>query len=268
MQEPNGPEAWTMHRITFLVLKSNFYIGIFSERRGQWKAATQSQEFLRTLQRYYNNTYADGDKQKAINIFLGHFQPHQGKPALWELDSDQHLTVGKRGAFPEDENVRPTIRRSLSDGNIKDSTIRDLNVTNCQQSSNIPDKHRHSESTPDIFTCGSAICHCRLIYGGMVKDQYCDTDHICYDEHGDCSNFVDLDWLSSSGNSCEEELLERSTSISSENIVNELRTEINTSASDSGSSMKGRQSVEELHKQGKYSESFERWVNYGEMLFV
>lgn len=25
----------------------------------------------------------------------------------------------------------------------------------------------------------------------------------------DCSNFVDLDWLSSSGNSCEEELLER-----------------------------------------------------------
>ncbi|KAL1339442.1 hypothetical protein HN51_027638 [Arachis hypogaea] len=241
---------------------------IFSERRGQWKAATQSQEFLRTLQRYYNNTYADGDKQKAINIFLGHFQPHQGKPALWELDSDQHLTVGKRGAFPEDENVRPTIRRSLSDGNIKDSTIRDLNVTNCQQSSNIPDKHRHSESTPDIFTCGSAICHCRLIYGGMVKDQYCDTDHICYDEHGDCSNFVDLDWLSSSGNSCEEELLERSTSISSENIVNELRTEINTSASDSGSSMKGRQSVEELHKQGKYSESFERWVNYGEMLFV
>lgn len=46
----------------------------------------------------------------------------------------------------------------------------------------------------------------------MFKDQYCDSDHICYDEHGDacdCSNFLDVDWLSSSGNSCEEELLER-----------------------------------------------------------
>ncbi|KAF3564593.1 hypothetical protein DY000_02018315 [Brassica cretica] len=41
---------------------------VFSERRGQWKAATQSQEFLRTLQRYYNNAYMDADKQDAINM--------------------------------------------------------------------------------------------------------------------------------------------------------------------------------------------------------
>ena len=59
---------------------------------------------------------------------------------------------------------RPTIKRSLSDGNIfceSHNTIRDLNVTNCQHSSEKTDKHRFSESTPDIFTCGSAICHCR-----------------------------------------------------------------------------------------------------------
>lgn len=43
-------------------------IQVFSERRGQWKAATQSQEFLRTLQRYYNNAYMDADKQDAINM--------------------------------------------------------------------------------------------------------------------------------------------------------------------------------------------------------
>lgn len=33
-----------------------------------------------------------------------------------------------------------------------------------------------------------------------------------YDDNGDafdCSNFVDLDWLSSSANSCEEELFDR-----------------------------------------------------------
>ncbi|KAG6475223.1 hypothetical protein ZIOFF_064441 [Zingiber officinale] len=69
---------------------------IFSERRGQWKAATQSQELLRTIQRYYNNAYMDAEKQNAINLFLGHFQPHQGKPALWELGSDQHYNIGRR----------------------------------------------------------------------------------------------------------------------------------------------------------------------------
>ncbi|KAL3008621.1 hypothetical protein AAZX31_07G042200 [Glycine max] len=243
---------------------------IFSERRGQWKAAAQSQEFIRTLQRYYNNTYLDGDKQKAINLLLGHFQPQQGNPALWELDSDQHYTVKKHGLYVADDSVRSTIKRSLSDGNIlseSDTTIRNLNVTNDQNSSEKPDKRFLSGSTPDIYTCGSDICHCRQIY---VNGQNCESDHICYDEHGDacdCSNFLDVDWLSSSGNSCEEELLERSTSISSENIANELIT-TETSASESGSSIKGRQSGEELNKDSKYSESFERWITQGEMLFI
>lgn len=43
-------------------------IQIFSAIRGQWKAATQSQEFFRTLQRYYNNAYMDAMKQDAINV--------------------------------------------------------------------------------------------------------------------------------------------------------------------------------------------------------
>lgn len=41
---------------------------IFSEKRGQWKAATQSQELLRTLQRYFSNAYVDAEKQDAINV--------------------------------------------------------------------------------------------------------------------------------------------------------------------------------------------------------
>ncbi|XP_052112871.1 phosphoinositide phosphatase SAC2 isoform X2 [Arachis duranensis] len=79
---------------------------IFSEKRGQWKAATQSQEYIRSFQRYYSNTYLDGNKQKAINLFLGHFQPQQGKPALWEIDSDQYCTVGKHGPSSVNSNVR------------------------------------------------------------------------------------------------------------------------------------------------------------------
>jgi len=29
--------------------------------------------------------------------FLGHFQPQQGKPALWELDSDQLYDTARHG---------------------------------------------------------------------------------------------------------------------------------------------------------------------------
>ncbi|KAL0814172.1 hypothetical protein Bca101_070615 [Brassica carinata] len=66
---------------------------VFPERQGKWKATTQSREFLKSIQRYYSNTYTDGEKQDAINLFLGYIQPQDGKPALWELDSDYYLHV-------------------------------------------------------------------------------------------------------------------------------------------------------------------------------
>ncbi|KAL2652583.1 hypothetical protein R1flu_020711 [Riccia fluitans] len=69
---------------------------VFPEK-GKWKATTQSREFLKSIRRYYSNTYTDGEKQDAINLFLGHFQPQEGKPALWELDSDYYLHVGGYG---------------------------------------------------------------------------------------------------------------------------------------------------------------------------
>ncbi|EPS70421.1 hypothetical protein M569_04342, partial [Genlisea aurea] len=91
---------------------------IFSERRGQWKAAIQSQEFLRTLQRYYSNVCMDAEKQDAINVLLGHFQPQPNKPALWELDSDQHYDLRRVGPNVAEDSVSISIKRSLSDGNI------------------------------------------------------------------------------------------------------------------------------------------------------
>ncbi|PKI57503.1 hypothetical protein CRG98_022154 [Punica granatum] len=76
---------------------------VFTERQGKWKAATQSREFLKSIKRYYSNTYTDGEKQDAINLFLGYFQPQEGKPALWELDSDYYLHVSGIGDdfFPQ-----------------------------------------------------------------------------------------------------------------------------------------------------------------------
>jgi hypothetical protein len=76
---------------------------VFPERQGKWKATTQSQEFLKSIRRYYSNTYTDGEKQDAINLFLGHFQPQAGKPALWELDSDYYLHAGGQGVEYSDK---------------------------------------------------------------------------------------------------------------------------------------------------------------------
>uniref|UniRef100_A0A5B7BQR1 Putative phosphoinositide phosphatase SAC1 n=1 Tax=Davidia involucrata TaxID=16924 RepID=A0A5B7BQR1_DAVIN len=70
---------------------------VFTERQGKWKATTQSREFLKSIKRYYSNAYTDGEKQDAINLFLGYFQPKEGKPALWELDSDYYLHIAGIG---------------------------------------------------------------------------------------------------------------------------------------------------------------------------
>ncbi|KDO73774.1 hypothetical protein CISIN_1g038661mg, partial [Citrus sinensis] len=139
---------------------------IFSERRGQWRAATQSQEFFRTLQRYYSNAYMDAEKQDAINVFLGHFQPQQDKPALWELDSDQHYGMGRNGQTNVDEDGRSFFKRSLSDGNILHETGSPMSATNVNEekfsSSGLPNQLRNrnnvlSESSPEISTSESDV---------------------------------------------------------------------------------------------------------------
>lgn len=52
----------------------------------------------------------------------------------------------------------------------------------------------------------------RQFFGDLQRDRCLETNHIYFSEHGymsHCSNFLDLDRLSSSGNSCEEEQFER-----------------------------------------------------------
>lgn len=62
------------------------------------------------------------------------------------------------------------------------------------------------------------FCRCtpsmsrRQLFPDSQQEQYLENDSIYYVERGDsfnCSNFLDVDWLSSSGNSCEEETYER-----------------------------------------------------------
>ncbi|KAL2539056.1 Phosphoinositide phosphatase SAC2 [Abeliophyllum distichum] len=265
---------------------------IFSETRGQWKAATQSQEFLRTLQRYYSNAYMDAEKQDSINIFLGHFQPQQGKPSLWELDSDQHYNVGRRGSDFVDETSRSIIKRSLSDGNIlcdSNSPIDDASLEQPEiPHKSLPVKVRGSntglsDSTPEISTCESDLSYSRYtpsmsrrrLFPDMQSEQCLENDSICFRERGDsfhCSNFLDVEWLSSSGNSCEEETYERSMLLGSPSAglsSDELKLGPSSSAYGSGSSLKGKEQVVAACSSdisSGFSERFVQWVTYGDML--
>lgn len=260
---------------------------IFSERRGQWRAATQSQEFFRTLQRYYSNAYMDTEKQNAINVFLGHFQPQQGKCEVWELDYDHLYNAYRNGQANVDNNGRSFFKRSLSDGNILHENITPASRSKIKKDlakSVLSDRSEGegamlSESTPEISTCESDLAYSRYtrsmprreLFGDMQRDRCVENDN---PDAFDSSNFVDLDWLSSSGNSCEEELMERSL-LSSENVVNGITVETTPSTSECGSSMKGREQtgmdlycndVPNYEVLGEFSDSFVRWVNYGEML--
>ncbi|XP_006362092.1 phosphoinositide phosphatase SAC2-like isoform X2 [Solanum tuberosum] len=210
---------------------------VFSEMRGQWKATTRSQEIIRSVQRFYRNAYMDPEKQDAINVFLGHFQPQEGGPALWELNPDQHYDVRKHGSSPTAERSR---------------------------------------YNPSMSS--------RQLFHDIQLDQCLGSSSFKFDEGAlfDSSNFLDVDWLSSSGNSCEEETYDRSSIIgspsrgmSSNSMTNELKAETNVSAPNSGASLKkvqtpGDISVDakvskEIHRQ--YSEKFIRWVNEGDVLF-
>ncbi|XP_042002395.1 phosphoinositide phosphatase SAC4-like isoform X3 [Salvia splendens] len=260
---------------------------IFSQRRGQWKAATQSQEFFRTLQRYYNNAYMDAEKQNAINVFLGHFQPQPDKPDLWELDSDQHYNVGRNGQSNSDHHERSLFIRSWSDGNIlreSHSPSSTSNMNKDMYTSSFPGESNRrsripSESTPNMYTSGSELAYSRELFAEMQRVRYLEHEN---GDAIDCSNFVDLDWLSSSGNSCEEELLERSMLIvsptamlSSENVMNGTISEIVPSTSECGSSRRGRDETGtelgygEAHNYEvleEFSDSFVHWVTYGEAI--
>ncbi|KAK6126688.1 hypothetical protein DH2020_039568 [Rehmannia glutinosa] len=262
---------------------------IFSERRGQWKAAIQSQEFFRTLQRYYSNAYMDAEKQNAINIFLGHFQPQPGKPDVWELNSDQ-LNMRRNGHSNIDDNGRSLVKRSWSEGHILRESRSPTSASSFSRGFPSADFSSESkggpkmlsESTPEI-TSERELAYLRYtplptreLFTAIQKDRY--LEH----ENGntiDCSNFVDVDWLSSSGNSFEEEWFERSMLtaspigiLSSENVLIGERI---PSTSECESSTRGMEQTgtdlrhyEPINDEvfEEFSDSFVRWVTNGETL--
>lgn len=250
---------------------------IFSERRGHWKAATQSQELIRTLQRYLRNAYLDPEKQDAINLFLGHFQPEVGKPALWELDSDHHYNIGRLTPPMSHEFSRSFLKRSLSDGVLIYESSSPATPADVGDSSNchrrLPDLKEDqtgiSESTPEISTCDTDITYSRFtpsmcarqLFTDMPDAEYLRGECSCYNEHGDefdCSDILALDWVSSSGNSCEEETYDRSSLVSSTASGSAVGSNMNEI-------MEGRQSTASPMPD-EFPDSFAQWVEFGTTL--
>ncbi|XP_010520516.1 PREDICTED: phosphoinositide phosphatase SAC3-like isoform X2 [Tarenaya hassleriana] len=272
---------------------------VFSERRGQWRAATQSQEFFRTLQRYYNNAYMDADKQDAINLFLGNFQPEQGRPAIWELRSDSRPN-GRNGEMSADEDERFHVKRCLSDGNILNESRTPMSAMSSKHESishkvfSEPSRgvsHILSESSPDISTSEDvALSRCtpsmprRQLFGDVQKVQHLGSDPGYLSEQEDLcsvSNFVDIERLSSSESLLENDLFDRLPTLtgystaemsSSENIINGGIGQSTPPSCECGpSSRKGKEPIgTDLSVHAKiredFSDSFKQWVAYGEAL--
>ena len=78
---------------------SEAHAAVFKHQRGDWRAATRLRDKLISLRRAIANGWYDDEKQGAINLFLGHFQPRAGASALWALDSDHYLHSGARIPF-------------------------------------------------------------------------------------------------------------------------------------------------------------------------
>lgn len=248
---------------------------VFSERRGRWKATTHSQEFFRTLQRYYTNAYLDAEKQDAINVFLGHFQPQQGKPALWELASDQHCNIGHRVADFVNGDPGSYFKRSLSDGNMLMPNAAGVSTPVTSQSlqprlpktersllaegtilENVDDsvnqtsysRFRQSTTRRQLFN------DCRRIksplYSGIVTESG-QQEAVLISTN---SQFNDFDWLASSGNSCEEDSGERCSMTTAFDINSSRNYSANDTVEEYDQTSEGTNGTEESNEGSNKSE--------------
>lgn len=58
-------------------------------RINQW--TSHSRDMIESFKRYYNNSFLDGQRQEAYNLFLGNYIFSHGQPMLWDLSTDYYL---------------------------------------------------------------------------------------------------------------------------------------------------------------------------------
>jgi len=65
----------------------------------QW--TSHSRDMVESFKRYYNNSFLDGQRQEAYNLFLGNYIFGQGQPMLWDLVTDYYLHHADPRAWSE-----------------------------------------------------------------------------------------------------------------------------------------------------------------------
>lgn len=50
-------------------------------------------ELVTSVKRHYANNFTDPQKQNALNLFLGIYQPLKNKAALWTINDDRELMM-------------------------------------------------------------------------------------------------------------------------------------------------------------------------------
>uniref|UniRef100_A0A0D3FBA5 SAC domain-containing protein n=1 Tax=Oryza barthii TaxID=65489 RepID=A0A0D3FBA5_9ORYZ len=258
----SGSAAHNKLNICLISLYRDLFLKIFSAKRGHLKLFIRSQEFFRTLQRHYSNTCIDANKQAAINLFLGYFQPQEGKPALWELESSSvdHIAVHAR-----------TIKRVRSDGSIlygsntsisgcsgchnEDKELLNAAPLDVKSGSQFPVLESDSVHGNEIsLTCESEVSNLR--YTPMVPQTHHVPGGVETESsiHSGDSNFLDLEWLSTSGNSSDERSIAISTpdvNLSAENVISGINSE----------TMENQDA--DIYTQN-LPEHFVQWVNHGD----
>ncbi|XP_060645112.1 polyphosphoinositide phosphatase [Drosophila nasuta] len=80
--------------------------------------ASQGNDVMQTLSRYYSNTFSDTEKQQSINLFLGLYKPSITKlnQPIWELQTDYYMHnafVPSTSKAPITDWVRHKVRECL-----------------------------------------------------------------------------------------------------------------------------------------------------------
>ncbi|OEL34800.1 Phosphoinositide phosphatase SAC2 [Dichanthelium oligosanthes] len=216
----------------------------------------------RSLEAFYSVTRVLQDTTTALqqHLFLGYFQPQKEKPALWELESssEEH----NKELFDD----HSTLKRVKSDGSILHESIASMSgsshchneplgasqpdVQSGLQFPNLESDSVHENEVSSGYESG--VSHLRytptasdILHVPRAEPEYCDS--------GD-SNFLDLEWLSTSGNSSDERSVTTSTpdaNLSTENVISGITPDI------------VENQVAEIQAQ-KLPEDFVQWVNHGD----
>ena len=70
-------------------------------KMGHWQSS--SRDMVESFKRYYHNSFLDGQRQEAYNLFLGNYIWAQGQPMLWDLATDYYLHHSDPKAWLERE---------------------------------------------------------------------------------------------------------------------------------------------------------------------